>query len=50
MLFPRRVMVCKTGRSPVPFKFLIWLCYRVRTARASITCCPRPLGGNLLPL
>ena len=25
-ILPRRVLVCKTGCPPVPFKFLAWLC------------------------
>ncbi|GAB5359546.1 hypothetical protein AAMO2058_000553200 [Amorphochlora amoebiformis] len=30
VIIPRRVYVCKTGKTPVPFKYLVWLCYRTR--------------------
>ena len=33
MIFPRRVMVCKTGSRPVPFKFLVWLAYKMALPR-----------------
>ena len=27
LILPRRVRVCKTGQAPVPFKYLVWVCY-----------------------
>ena len=33
VVFPRRVMVCKTGGKMVPFKYLIWLCYKMKLQR-----------------
>ena len=27
-IIPRKVRVCKTNKDPVPFKYLVWLCYK----------------------
>ena len=33
VVIPRRVLVCKTGKEVIPFKYLCWLCYRVKLPR-----------------
>ena len=33
VVIPRRVLVRKTGREMIPFKYLCWLCYRVNLPR-----------------
>jgi hypothetical protein len=33
VIFPRKIMVSKTGKNPVPFKQLVWLCYNVQLPR-----------------
>uniref|UniRef100_A0A7S2X8N7 Uncharacterized protein n=1 Tax=Lotharella oceanica TaxID=641309 RepID=A0A7S2X8N7_9EUKA len=32
-IIPRRVLVRKTGQNTVPFKYLVWLCYRTSLPR-----------------
>jgi hypothetical protein len=33
VIYPRKVMVSKTGQNPVPFKYLVWLCYNIQLSR-----------------
>jgi hypothetical protein len=33
LILPRRVRVCKTGQAPVPFKYLVWVCYAMELER-----------------
>jgi len=33
VIVPRRVQVKKSGQSPLPFKYLVWLCYRCELER-----------------
>eukprot|EP00808_Paulinella_micropora_P032286 g19841.t1 len=33
VIFPRKVYVCKTGQAEVAFKYLVWLCYKMKLKR-----------------
>jgi hypothetical protein len=33
VIYPRKVYVSKTGQAEVPFKYLVWLCYKTKMQR-----------------